>query len=1140
MKFKSYKLLPLVAILAAQSASAAFTTDYYAKSSALSKGHWVKVTVKHNGMYQITDEELIKMGFSNPEKVAVYGFAATDMSTYNLTTDLPDDLPAVPAMHSNNKLIFYGEADVQPRMIRRTNSNGKYSYPTELRRNYYADFGTYFLTDAMPLVAPETVAYNEEVTPEEQDIFGMTYFEEEVQNPGTIGARYLGTPFADQQVQTFHLAMPGYDARQSTAFLSVLGIRSDASISTTYTLPSGSTSSLSVSPVKEDTYAYQGVTSVLVDKPAINATGIYDVSYDATGAVAGGLDYITAAYPRDNNVAGSAQCTLVFPIVDANSNAILVGANDNTRFWAFSNAKTTKELEAYRVGDDEGTVYVSIPEQYKITVDGGESYYVIAFDPTQTLYSVESAEEVANQDLHSLSAPDMLIVTTPLLQAQAERLAEAHRQYDNLDVAVVNIDDVYNEFSSGTPHLMAVRRLARMFYDKNPEKFRSVLLFGASSYDNRGLSSRNPSEFRNNLIPIYLREDINGAGKLPESYVSDAVVGMLDENTESFDIGRASMTVAVSRIPARSVSEAENTVNKSIAYMSTPPTTDLMQRAIAMSDMGDKNGHMSDAEGLVSTICAVSPATTAYKAYATIYPTENSVAANLYKIVEWGLSKGSAFWSYSGHASPSSLSSQKVWSVERVNNTTYSIPPFSVLMTCRALYYDHEESNLGESLLYCNHGGAINVVGALREVYKEYNQQLNIALGDEFFKAPYGSTYGEVYRKARNRMVPTTPPSGAVHYYDVIYNSLSYNLVGDPELRLPVAKESVEITSIDGQEVTADASISLPVNKQITVKGRVLDESGAVDSSFSGSLTLSVFDGPHTQNTINHDSTSSAEAVSFDESLLSENAAKVENGEFEMSLYLPTPNYTDSTTRMALWAVSNDNVTASGALTDMVFNTDNASDEPADNAGAPEITQLYVNDADYANGDLLTSNVNLHAEVAPNAYGLVFGCSQPGRKVKVLVDGSRSLSNPDNSFTATSDGGGVFDMAVTGLSDGPHTIEFKVFNNAGQSASRTVNFTIVDLPLEADLVVDDAPATSYAEINLTHNSTDTPTGRLIIKNAAGQVVYTDENASFPYRWNLSDADNDKVATGLYTVEAYLKGTGNFGYAKPAELVVVNK
>jgi hypothetical protein len=243
---------------------------------------------------------------------------------------------------------------------------------------------------------------------------------------------------------------------------------------------------------------------------------------------------------------------------------------------------------------------------------------------------------------------------------------------------------------------------------------------------------------------------------------------------------------------------------------------------------------------------------------------------------------------------------------------------------------------------------------------------------------------------------------------------------------------------------------------------------------------------------------------------------------------------------MALWAVSNDNVTASGALTDMVFNTDNASDEPADNAGAPEITQLYVNDADYANGDLLTSNVNLHAEVAPNAYGLVFGCSQPGRKVKVLVDGSRSLSNPDNSFTATSDGGGVFDMAVTGLSDGPHTIEFKVFNNAGQSASRTVNFTIVDLPLEADLVVDDAPATSYAEINLTHNSTDTPTGRLIIKNAAGQVVYTDENASFPYRWNLSDADNDKVATGLYTVEAYLKGTGNFGYAKPAELVVVNK
>jgi hypothetical protein len=1139
MKFKIYKVLPLVAIMVAQSAAATITTDYYAKSSVLAKGHWVKVTVKKNGMYQITDDELRQMGFSDPEKVAVYGFAATDMSTYNLTSDIPDDLPAVPAMHSNNKLIFYGEADVQPRMIRRTNTNGKYSYPTELRRNYYADFGTYFLTDAMPQVAPEKVEYNDAVTPEKQETFGMSFFEEEVQNPGTIGARFLGTSFADQPSQTYSLEMPGYDGRQSTAFLSVIGIRSDESITTYYTPPTGTRSELSISPVKEDTYAYAGYTTVLVSKFSVNTSGVYNVLYNAAGAAAGGLDYITAAYPRDNTVGNAAQSTLVFPIVDANSNAILVGANENTRFWAFSDTKPAKELEAYRVGDEDGTAYVSITNRYMITDDGGESYYVVAFDPTQTLYSVESAEEVANQDLHSLEAPDMLIITTPLMKEQAERLAAAHRQYDNLDVAVVNINDVYNEFSSGTPHLMAVRRFARMLHDKAPEKFRSILLFGAASYDNRGITATDINEFRQNIIPIYLREDISGAGKLPESYVTDAVVGALDENdTEDFDVGRVLMTVAVSRIPARTVLEAQNIVDKTITYMSTPQTLDLMQRVVAMGDMGDKNGHMSDAEGLTSTITSDSPATTTYKAYASIYPTENGVAANLYKIVVWGLNKGTAFWSYSGHASTTSLSSQKMWNIEKVAGTTYSNPPFSLLMTCRALYYDHDESNLGESLLYCTHGGAINVVGALREVYKEYNQQLNIAIGDEFFSAPYGTTYGEMYRKAHNRMVPTTAPNGAAHYYDVIYNSLSYNIIGDPELRLPIAKDKVVITSVDGQTVTDDATISLPVQKQITVKGNVTDASGAVDSSFSGTITLTVFDGPHSQKTINHDSTSTAESVSFDETLLSTTTVTVTNGVFEVPLYVPTPNYTDSTTRMSLWAVSNDNVTASGALTGMVFDTTNSALEPTDNVGAPEITELYVNNADYANGDIVTSNINLHAEVAPNAYGLVFGSGQPGRKVKVLVDGSRSLTDPDNNFIATADGGGVFDMAVTGLSDGPHTIAFKVFNNAGQSTTRTVNFTIVDLPLEASLVVDSAPATTEATIDITHNSTATPTGRLVVKNAAGQVVYTDENATFPYRWNLADVDNEKVATGLYTVEAYLKGTGNYGYAKPAELVVV--
>ncbi len=122
--FRTLIITALAVVGGSQQAAAVFAKDYYASQSALSRGRWVKIKVRESGMQQITDAELREMGFEHPDKVAVYGYGATCLSDYRLTSESPDDLPAVAVMRHGDKLVFYGEGDVSLRLVKRVSVNG--------------------------------------------------------------------------------------------------------------------------------------------------------------------------------------------------------------------------------------------------------------------------------------------------------------------------------------------------------------------------------------------------------------------------------------------------------------------------------------------------------------------------------------------------------------------------------------------------------------------------------------------------------------------------------------------------------------------------------------------------------------------------------------------------------------------------------------------------------------------------------------------------------------------------------------------------------------------------------------------------------------------------------------------------------
>ena len=92
--------------LAMQAQAAALS---WKQTSVLADGKWVKVRVDSTGMQQLTHAELRSLGFSNPEKVTVWGYSGAMLNDDRFRSDVPDDLPQTPAIHTAGKLIFYGE-----------------------------------------------------------------------------------------------------------------------------------------------------------------------------------------------------------------------------------------------------------------------------------------------------------------------------------------------------------------------------------------------------------------------------------------------------------------------------------------------------------------------------------------------------------------------------------------------------------------------------------------------------------------------------------------------------------------------------------------------------------------------------------------------------------------------------------------------------------------------------------------------------------------------------------------------------------------------------------------------------------------------------------------------------------------------
>ena len=193
---------------------------------------------------------------------------------------------------------------------------------------------------------------------------------------------------------------------------------------------------------------------------------------------------------------------------------------------------------------------------------------------TATLPEPEIVYGIMNQDHHADEAVDMVIIipTNQQVLAQAERIKTWHETNDGLRVRIVPADELYNEFSSGTPDATAYRRYMKMLYDRaetEADMPSYLLLFGDGAWDNRMLSADwsgyDPDDF------LLCFESENSFSHV-NCYVSDDFFCLLDDE-EQIQQQRSGVSVylgkpdvAVGRFPARNELEAKVLVDKTLNY----------------------------------------------------------------------------------------------------------------------------------------------------------------------------------------------------------------------------------------------------------------------------------------------------------------------------------------------------------------------------------------------------------------------------------------------------------------------------------------------------------------------------------------------------------------------------------------------
>lgn len=1101
-------------------------------SSVLKSGIWRKFYITKSGIYKISKAFLVELGFNvnvDPRTIKLYGNGGRMIPLSN-SVPYPEDL-------AENAISFIGEEDGvfndADYILFYGEGMDNWNAESQTFQNLYSDKSYYYITASSGngnrinnLIEPADPAT---ITHTNYD--SVNFYEVDKNNIAKLGRKWYGDPFAVNNEQTFLFSIPNKEPSENIDITINAAAAAPSATSLIATINGQNIGTIAFSPI--------GGGTIFGDESTLNTSvGVSGTNFSVV------LKYDNAGVPESN---------AFLDYITLKTKSILKGYGKQFRFevksnelntgvcsYQFSNATNISQVWDITDIYNPSVILNNGQANFSFKADMGVVKQYVALDKLDVLLPIKDVTPVVfNQDIKgtiftdaqgNFKDVDYLIITPFWLKSQADRLANYHRTKSNLNVKVVTLESLYVEFSSGKQDIGAIRNFIKYVYNNASEvskRVKYVCLFGDASFDFKDRIKNNT-----NIVPIY---HSLYSFSVASSYISDDYFVLMDANEGNMDLGFRGVDIAVGRILASSILQAEQMVNKIIDYHDEKSLGKWRNNITMISDDADKVSDASlqtDVDALSNTISAQKPFINIKKIHSDSYVQITTSGGQKYPKVKEdfvnSFTQGTLVVNYFGHGGEDGLAQERIFekgdAVALSNKYKY---PLFITVTCEFTKFDDPTRFTAGEYVYWNpSGGAVSMITTTRQIGQSTGSIFNLNLGSVLYA--YGSN---VYPSVAEAVRVTKNLSGSSGNNVVFY-------IGDPALQLAIPKPKVILTKINDVPVASSTDVLQSLG-YVKLSGEVVDEFNNPLPNYNGELFVSVMDKEVDRTTLGNDNTIVGGVVfkmpfkTLGETIFRGNAS-ITNGQFEFGFVVPRDiKIAVGNGRVSFYSKNKANAEDQTGY-DATIKIGGVNTAAVADVTAPKV-RIYMNDETFVSGGMTNQNP-LFLAFLEDEHG-INTASGIGHDIVVYLDGDETKPYVLNDFYETELNDytkGKLKFPFKNLTVGLHKLTFKAWDVYNNPVTSELLFIVMG---EENLTLTNVlnypnPFVNHTEFWFTHNRPFEPLEvQVQVLTVTGKVVWTKNqtvtNEGFTSRditWDGRDDFGDKIGKGVYVYKLTVKST----------------
>jgi len=1100
------------------------------QNSVLANGQWIKFEAPKEGIYKIDRAMLQSFGINptglDPRTIKIYNNGGKVLPESNLASrpiDLVENAITIIGesdgqFDNGDYIIFYGRGSSFRDYDSVAGTIPRFNH-TYYAKNYYwithgGANGKRIQDKPGLITTPDFV---------QSSSIAFLDFEEDKINLGKSGREFYGDDFS--QAVTSRTYMNRLDGRLSSFPINYrLRFINGSSASFTFQLSENATQLISKTLVGYGSYmvgvAHEETAIFTGDLPD-NRSVLKFTIIPSSNSV-GYLDYFEISFEKE---------------LKAVDDQLMFFSKDSTALVEYYiNGFSSTNMKVFDVSDYSNVKIVTnhvllsggdCRFQFNETSGAIKKYYAVGSD---RFFTPINPQPVTNSNLRGINpGAKFIIITHKNFLEAADRLKNYRQNEASLPISttVVDVDQIYNEFSCGIMDVSAIRDFIKYAYDNwqiTPEYF---LLFGKGTYDYKAVEG-----FSDNLIPTWQTVE---SLRMLNSYPTDDFFARVDGDDFEPDL-------AFGRITSSNLVEANNYISKVIRYETQSEKGSWRNLITLVADDDLTSGvpdphaeHTSPSEILANSY--IPESYDLKKIYIADYPPvitgsgRRKPTANI-DIIKT-MNEGTLLVNYIGHGNPD------LWAHEQIFVRSVAIPQmvndryfFLCAATCDFGNYDVPNFQSGaEEIMFLPNTGSIATFNSARLVFSGQNHVLNYSFMDNLLNSP------------KDTLNFSRPVGHAVFNTKVANNSTNdrkFHLIGDPTVRLLIPRHEGIVDSVNGQLLVNDVQVKALSRTRIA--GRILDTNGQLWSGFNGEGILTVFDSERTKLL--------AEIGNFEMviqgGVIFRGRVSVVNGEFSAEFVVPKDiSYENKNGKIQFYFfdANSDGIAFTNKI--LVGGTDTTA---VNDGNGPEI-EIFFDDENYRNAYLVNSEplliVKLFDETGLNTTGTGVGHTLEG----ILNEDESNPLDFTNYFTGELDAGGregKVNYKFSTLQQGDYNLLVKAWDVFNNYSNESAYFTVVN---SDDLVVRDVynypnPFAGNTTFTFQQNLNVPVDVQIKVYTIAGrlikEIMESNINTKFvKINWDGRDADGDILGNGSYFYKLIVRTTdGGFSQSVIGKMAVI--